>query len=670
MKQIFTIAAVLFFFTTAHSQTTFFTANFSGGIGSWTLNDNSGINAGNWKYSSNPLVSAYFGNLAFKSASYANGYALFMSDATTDDGKAEDADLISPAINCSSYSYIHMEFDEWFVQRNASSGTIYVSTDNVNWSQAYTIDVTEGTATHKQIDLTPFAANQATVYLKFNFQGDHDFFWAVDDIKLTSVPMLDVAVDTITMNPYALAGNNFVSGTISNAGGVTINSLDMSYSIDGGNATSQSFNNLNIPPFGTFNFSFQQPASLSNFVKYAISVNAIGPNNGNDGVASNNTLTANVNALSALPTKNIVLEEFTTASCQYCPMGATTVDKIDDTYSRIIPVSLHAGFGTDAMTTADHSTIYSTLGGGSGAPALMIDRFYWPDLKDVTMNLISSSDFSYTLWEEKTQKRLGVRSPLGIKAVSTFNTSTRALTVTPTVEFYTQLSNLTYRLNCYIVEDSVSGSGSGYNQVNYYANHSPGSFNPWYGKGSPISGYKHRHVGRYLFGGPWGTAGIIPASVASGDTFSNQYSYTVPAGWNANRIKLVVFVQEYKSGTTGRSIINALELGLNSEDSTIAVGVVSNVPQIQKYNFGSIDLYPNPANNLITLDYTLNQDANISFDIYNIMGEKIRTGEIQKLTAGEYQTQINTTTYNSGVYFVAVKQENNLVQTLKFVLTK
>ena len=160
-----------------------------------------------------------------------------MSDAATDDGKAEDADLISPAINCSAYSFIHMEFDEWFVQRSASSGTIFVSTDNVNWSQAYTINTTEGTTAHVQVDLTPFAANAATVYLKFNFQGDHDFFWAIDDIKLTSVPMLDVAVDTITINPYVLAGDNTITGTLSNRGGIAITSLDMSYAIDSGNAS-------------------------------------------------------------------------------------------------------------------------------------------------------------------------------------------------------------------------------------------------------------------------------------------------------------------------------------------------------------------------------------------------------------------------------------------------
>ena len=669
MKQLFTTGLLFSIFWASQAQTTFFTANFSGGVGSWTLLDNTGNNAGKWQYAHNPIADATIGNLTFKSASYSNGYALFMSDAATDDGLAEDADLISPAINCSAYSYVHMEWDEWFVQRNASSGTIYVSTDNVNWSQAYSIDNTEGTTTHKQLDLTPFAANQATVYLKFNFQGDHDIFWAIDDIKLTSVPMLDIAVDTITINPYVLSGDNYITGTISNAGGVTINSVDMSYTINGGSVVSQSLNNLSIPPFGTYSFLFQQPASLDNFVKYNIEVDAIGPNAGNDAIPSNNTLSTSINALSAMPVKNVLLEEFTTASCQYCPMGTTIVNNIDNSYSRIIPVALHAGFGTDAMTTADHSSIYSALGGGSGAPALMIDRFYWTDLKDITMNMVYSSDFSYTLWNDKTQKRLPIRSPLGIAATTTYNSSNRLLTVTPTVQFYTQLTGLSYRINCYIVEDSVSGSGAGYNQVNYWTNHSQGSFNPWYGKGSPIAGFKHRHVGRYLFGGPWGTTGIIPADVNSGDAFSTQYTYTIPAGWNANRIKLVVFVQDYHTATSGRSIINALQVGLNVTDST-ALTVISGLPEFSNSSLRLIDLFPNPASNLVNIDYTLNQNSSISFEVYNMLDEKLHTVEQQKLTAGDYRTQLNTSAYPSGIYFVAVKDENNLLRTLKFVIAR
>ena len=666
MKKLFTTGLFFCMLFAATAQTTFYTANFSGGVGSWTLTDNSGNGAGNWQYVHNPIASPSIGSLTFKSASYANGFMLFMSDAATDDGKAEDADLKSAAINCSAYSYIHMDFDEWFVQKNNSSGTLYVSTDNVNWSQAYTVTTTEGTTQHTQVDLTPFAANQATVYLKFNFQGNDDFFWAIDDIKLTSVPMLDVAVDTVTLNDYIPAGNTTITGRLRNAGGVAINAVDMSYSIDGGNATSQSFSGLNIPPFATYDFAFPTPAPLDSFVKYNVIVNAFAPNGGSDGVMANNTNNKDVYAMSAMPNKNVLLEEFTTAQCQYCPMGTTVVDHIASTYNAVIPIALHAGFGTDAMTTSDHSTINTALGNGS-APALMVDRVYWNDAQDVALGLVSSADFSYTLWEDKTVQRLPVRSPLSIRASSVYNSTSRQLDVTATAIFYTGLSNLAYRINCYIVEDSVTGTGGGYNQINYYANHSPGAFNPWYGKGSPIVGFKHRHVGRYLFGGAWGTTGVIPATVKSGDEFTTQYTYTVPAGWNSNRIKLVAFVQDYHSTIKGRNVINSLQFDLNTEDSIPVQAIVSGIPQINNSEMASFSLFPNPTAAMLNIDYSISSASSISFEVYNMIGELMHTVQPQTLGVGDYRTQINTGGYSSGVYFISVKDDSRAIKTLKFV---
>ena len=282
-----------------------------------------------------------------------------------------------------------------------------------------------------------------------------------------------------------------------------------------------------------------------------------------------------------------------------------------------------------------------------------------------------NADYSSSLWEDKTVIRKAVRSPLSIKASSIYDSNTRELTVDVSTIFYTKLSNLTYRVNCYIIEDSVTGTGSGYNQINYYANHENGAYNPWYGKGSPIVGFKHRHVGRYLFGGPWGTTGIIPATVSSGDVFSNQYTYTIPATWNANRVKLVAFVQDYSASYKRKSIINSLEYNLNSADSIpVSALTTTGVNEIQNSRLDAVSLFPNPTTGIINIDYTLNESASISFEVYNMIGEKLHSVQSQKLAAGDYRTQINTSSFQSGVYFVAVKDGNKLMRTLKFIVVK
>ena len=111
------------------------------------------------------------------------------------------------------------------------------------------------------------------------------------------------------------------------------------------------------------------------------------------------------------------------------------------------------------------------------------------------------------------------------------------------------------RFNCIIIEDSVVGTGSGYNQVNAY-NTTAG--HTYYGAGNPIVGLPHRYVARDFLGGTWGTSGVIPASVNFGSVATYHYSYTVPANFDEQKISLVGLVSLYSaSGVTNRPILNA-----------------------------------------------------------------------------------------------------------------
>ncbi|MFT5779579.1 MAG: hypothetical protein ACI837_002538 [Crocinitomicaceae bacterium] len=70
-----------------------------------------------------------------------------------------------------------------------------------------------------------------------------------------------------------------------------------------------------------------------------------------------------------------------------------------------------------------------------------------------------------------------------------------------------------------IVEKEVTVTGTGYDQTNF-DNMTPG--HPYEGAGSPIVGFVHKNVLRKYLGGPWWTAGQIPASVS----FGTEASYT------------------------------------------------------------------------------------------------------------------------------------------------
>ncbi len=161
------------------AQTTIYSQNFSSTTlpAGWQNVDNTPISAGTWTLKK---ISAH----SFASTTAANGFMIFDSDALGNDNKGENADLISAAINCSSNANVALQFEHFFQQYAASTGTVFVSNDGINWAQVYTVSSTTSNPATVVIDITPVAAYQTTVYLKFNWVGDYDYWWAVDDIKL------------------------------------------------------------------------------------------------------------------------------------------------------------------------------------------------------------------------------------------------------------------------------------------------------------------------------------------------------------------------------------------------------------------------------------------------------------------------------------------------------
>ncbi|MES2621635.1 MAG: hypothetical protein V4615_12360, partial [Bacteroidota bacterium] len=262
MKKLFTIVLLVASAVSLQAQTAFYTSTFTGGIGSWTTNRNSGNPNEIWKYKTGTFSSYYSGTVTFKSTTASGGFMLFMSDSTVNrnNGTPEDADLISPVINCSSQDYVFLQFDQYYRHGSGSTGSVFVSTDNVNWYQVYaTGSVSSANPKQTVIDISSYAAHQDTVCVKFNYQGDWDYFWAVDDVKLIAAPELDVSVDTVTMPQYVGFSTQQVTGILTNRGATTINSFDLTYTDNGGTSVSQRFSGLSIAPLATYPFTFTQP---------------------------------------------------------------------------------------------------------------------------------------------------------------------------------------------------------------------------------------------------------------------------------------------------------------------------------------------------------------------------------------------------------------------------
>ena len=164
-----------------------FNEDFTSGIpASWQNIDNTSNNGGTWEWIA-------------QSNGVTTNFAVFDSDGQGNDNIAENADLISPAINCSSASFVAVSFFSSFRQYQSSVGTASISTDGGStWTPFYTVN-TSSTVILLE-DITAAAAGVADVRFKFNFVGSYDYFWIIDDFRVYTPSSKDFSCFDIFLN--------------------------------------------------------------------------------------------------------------------------------------------------------------------------------------------------------------------------------------------------------------------------------------------------------------------------------------------------------------------------------------------------------------------------------------------------------------------------------------
>lgn len=79
--------------------------------------------------------------------------------------------------------------------------------------------------------------------------------------------------------------------------------------------------------------------------------------------------------------------------------------------------------------------------------------------------------------------------------------------------------------------------------------------------------------------------------------------------------------------------------------------------------------YPNPFNPTTTIRYELPQDGIVSIEVYDMLGQKIRTLFNEFKKADRYELEFNGDNLSSGVYLYSIRV-NDFVQTKKMILLK
>lgn len=84
----------------------------------------------------------------------------------------------------------------------------------------------------------------------------------------------------------------------------------------------------------------------------------------------------------------------------------------------------------------------------------------------------------------------------------------------------------------------------------------------------------------------------------------------------------------------------------------------------------SSNVFPNPAVDKLTVDFTLTENKKVDVQLYNALGQKMEQNQSANGVQGLNTVQLDVATLPQGIYFAQIILEGNIAATKRFVVTK
>ncbi|MBQ8657408.1 MAG: Omp28-related outer membrane protein [Prevotella sp.] len=379
----------------------------------------------------------------------------------------------------------------------------------------------------------------------------------------------NVAVPADLGDVYVQTGTTGTANlTITNAAGNQINSID--YTVNGG---AEQHADLTTP----INFNESTTVSINVTAEAEQSITSktvtVTKVNGNDNTAADKTADFTLYSLDEIIPRNVVVEEFTGTGCGWCPRGMIGMQNLRNTYGdRFVGIAVHQYNSSDAMYIATNS--YARLG-FSGAPSCTIDRKYITDPYYGTGDDIRDDFLA----------EMNIPSLASVNVSGMFNAESTQVEATAQVK---ALFDSQYKLEFVLIADDLSGTGSAWNQSNYYYQYSASQLPEdlrQFGSGgvngrSSVTGWHFDDVAlasSYVSG----TNRVPALTLTSGEEQGASYTLTLPTkttlknALNTDKIYVIALVVD-NNGTivnAAKSKVEANPTGVEAIRSDAAVTV-------------------------------------------------------------------------------------------------
>lgn len=221
----------------------------------------------------------------------------------------------------------------------------------------------------------------------------------------------------------------------------------------------------------------------------------------------------------------VLVEVFTAVQCVNCPAGREIINDLLDSFpGRIEVVEIHSGdlakpiHATDPdFRSQDADDITAYLGPFPFQPSAAIDRKSWELTPGNFQRLL---DRSY--WNQLIRTELDSLSSVKISLDRNYNTATRELSVTMTVDFLKDIDDVINGTILLTESGLIAAQDDGPTMV--------------------VEDYEHENVLRAFLTGY--TGDLINADKTAGSTWQISRTIVLPAEWNPDHCRLVGFVSK------------------------------------------------------------------------------------------------------------------------------
>jgi hypothetical protein len=405
----------------------------------------------------------------------------------------------------------------------------------------------------------------------------------VDDVSYAYTPYtpttLNAAITLIDKVQGKLAGGNVVPEIeVKNLGtsAVTAVNLEVTYN---GATLSKNVSGLNLAKNASTLVKMDGSFTLVSGA-HAMKAMIKGVNGGSlDDNASDDSKEIMLNPMVPALGKVVVAEEATGTWCTWCPRGAVFLRKMDEKYEKyFIGIAVH---NNDPMMNVNYDGGMGSV--ISGYPSVVVDR---------------GGDIDPSAMEADVVARLQILPKGGIRNGATYNLATRELKVSLTTKFNASVSG-NYKLAFVLVEDSVTGSGTGWDQVNAYAGGSRGEMGGFEKLPNPVPAAMmvYDHVGRVIYPNFSGLNNAFGTSANVGDSFTHNFTVGVDPSWKLEKLHIVGLlidpsgkIDNGSSASLNEAIANGY---VNGTAVTGLLGVIADA--------NGLAVYPNPSLGKFTL---------------------------------------------------------------------